>query len=155
MSDAKTSVNKPEEKKPADVNDIAAIVAKTVEALLPALMVASKPQPVQYVSDAKLPKARCPVCGQVQTGCESKHVEMVVYPVRRPEYADCFQGAFINGVKYLSDGPSSKILVPESAQSTIQVIIDNYEENEVQTRNGRSKQKNRPGPVQPAVDGWR
>lgn len=155
MSDAKTT-QKVEEKKPAEVQDIAAIVAKTVEALLPALMVANKQQPVQYVSDTKLPRARCGVCGQVEaTGCRSKHVEMVVYPVRRPEYADCFQGAFINGVKYLSDGPSSKVLVPEEAASTIQVIIDNYEENEVQTRNGRSKQKNRPGPVQPAVDGWR
>jgi hypothetical protein len=128
-------------------------VKEIVEALLPSLIAAAQPR--QYAPPAPKPKIVCRECGMLESICEGKHTRMVVYPLRRPEYADCFQGVSINFVKYMSTSPDHQLVVPESLVGTIQSHIDAYEDNEVAVRNGRKKTKAHGGKAQPAVDGWR
>jgi hypothetical protein len=131
----------------------ASTVKEIVESLLPSLIAASQPRP--YVPPAPKPKIMCRECGMLESICEGKHVQMAVYPTRRPEYADCFQGVSINFVKYLSNSAEHKLTVPECLVGTIQATIDAYEDNEVVTRMGQKKTKKHGGRAQPAIDGWR
>lgn len=80
---------------------------------------------------------KCGACGQLVAACKGKHIEMVVYP---NQYAQWFQGAFINGVRYLSNGPHHKVTVPEV--NDIQFTLDTYVENEAQQALGKAKMHN-------------
>lgn len=105
--------------------------------------------------------AKCHVCSQSYSGCEGKHVSMVVYPQRYPEHGEYFQGATLNGVRYLSNDEQHEILVPENAVGTISQIVRNFEDNEQDTRIGR-KAERRSGVIgpngssfNPALKAWR
>lgn len=131
----------------------ASTVREIIEALLPSVIAAAQPR--QAMPTLVKPKIVCRECGMLESVCENKHIKMCVYPTRRPEYADCFQGVSINFVKFLSTSQEHFITVPEALAGTIQAAIDTYEENEVAVRMGRKKTKQHPGRAQPAVDGWR
>ena len=80
-----------------------------------------------------------------------------MYPTNYPEFGDFFQGVFVNGVRYLSNNGDHFIPVPKKAVTMFQGIIRTYEQNERESRVGRSKQHNS-GHItnpQPAQAGWR
>ena len=148
------------------VQDAAAASAKAaVEALMPAMAAAAKMnQPAVQAGNVRRERKhiqKCGICKQALTGCESKHTEMVVYPTRYPEFGDWFQGVFINGARYLSDGPHHKIPVPTNTVGTISSIIQTWEDNERSIRIGRKKAHNSGvigdggGATRSAQAGWR
>lgn len=85
---------------------------------------------------------QCPLCQQYVSACEGKHVEMVVFPVKYPEFYQYFPGIKINGVQYLSRNENHRITVPECAASTISNAINAFEQNEKATVMGRSATHN-------------
>lgn len=72
---------------------------------------------------------KCAECGQIAVKgrypCKGKHKQMVVYP-EDAYWAKWFQGAMLNGVTYLSNGPGHMITVPaeNDFQAQIQVWVD-------------------------------
>lgn len=102
---------------------------------------------------------KCPTCRQLQRACGGKHKDIVVYPEKYPEFGAWFRGVGINGVWYRSDNGSQLVTVPESAADDIIQNVRAYEENERETRMGRSGGHNfghinnpqAPSPAQ----GWR
>lgn len=84
---------------------------------------------------------QCHICQQLVTACKEKHVKMVVYPTRYPEFARWWPGYKLNGVRYISHSPNQKILVPEIAVSAISQAILAYEENERTVKIGRTAQR--------------
>lgn len=87
----------------------------------------------------KKPIVQCGKCFQNENACKGKHVKMVVYPERYPEFAKWWPGVVINGVRYISHTPNVKILVPEKQYSTIVNAIKTFEENERTVNISRSK----------------
>lgn len=86
---------------------------------------------------------RCSECGQKRGGCKDEHVQMVVLPMQQ-DFADWFEGAFINGVRYLSSHGGHKITVPKSAEGGIARTIADFEDNEKHLRTPRKKMKYEP-----------
>ena len=80
---------------------------------------------------------RCHECGQLVSACDRKHVQMVVYPLKYPQYADYFPGVFVNGVRYLSNDDGHPITVPAVAQAEIAGHVAGFERNEHEMANGR------------------
>lgn len=104
--------------------------------------------------------SKCQVCGQRVSGCLGEHESIVVYPTRFMQYADYFQGVFINGERYLSNNADHRIPVPKNAVGDILHKIRVAEEEEATARNGRVKHHNSgdvsaPRPVNAAADGFR
>lgn len=139
MADIKTP-----DQKPAD----APITMKQVLELIPT-MIASAVQ-ASKASDApkavlNRPAQKCHDCGQALSGCEGKHILMVVHPTQFAEY---FPGAIINGVRYLSNDTSHRIVVPAACKSTIMGIVAGFEKNEREISVGR-KRDHHSGSVSP------
>jgi hypothetical protein len=66
---------------------------------------------------------------------------MVVFPRRYPEHGQFFQGVYLNGVKYLSNDEGHEITVPEIAAGSIAQLVQNFENNEQETRIGRRAER--------------
>lgn len=143
---------------------IKAVAEQIVPAAVVAAVAATK-QSQQPVASSSRPqpavRERCHVCGQARSGCGDKHAKMVVYPQRYPEHGEFFQGAKLNGVRYLSNNESHEIVVPENAVPTIANLIRAFEQNEQESRVGR-KAERRSGSIgphgsnfNPALKAWR
>lgn len=131
---------------------VVAAVAATKQGMAP--QAAASPRP-------RGPGPRCHQCSQSLSACEGQHAKMVVYPQRYPEHGEFFQGAKINGVRYLSNNEQHEILVPAEAVATISNLVKAFEQNEQETRIGR-KAERRSGSVgphgsnfSPAQKAWR
>jgi hypothetical protein len=79
----------------------------------------------------------CHECGQAVKGCEGKHVKMVVYPTRYPEFARFFAGVTLNGKNYVSNDENHSVLVPANCVPGFTRIIQEFEDNERQMLIGR------------------
>jgi len=84
-------------------------------------------------------REECLVCHQTKAACREKHVKMVVYPIKYPEFITFFDGIKINGVRYLSYSETDEVWVPESAQSMIANAVLAFEQNEKAAITPRSK----------------
>lgn len=117
-------------------------VKSMFEELMPMFMASmqmQRPAPTaREIQLRNLAGKRCPVCKQFESGCEGKHVKMVVFPVRYPEFSTFFAGYGLNGVWYRSQNPNHYIEIPASAEADCRNIIANYEEQERVSRLGRS-----------------
>jgi hypothetical protein len=80
---------------------------------------------------------QCSECGQKRSACGGKHVQMVVFPTRFPQFADYFPGVILNGVKYLSNDDSHTVTVPAIAESDVLNTVAGFERNEHEMANGR------------------
>lgn len=161
MSDNKTQTPTPAPKQETLTMEqvlnqlIPASIAAAVQA------VAAKQPAAQPARTAVAAAPRCQLCGQEKTACEGKHVEMAVFPQRYPQHADYFTGVTINGVRYLSNDGSHKILVPAVSANEISNIVATFEENEQAMAVGRkaTRHSGTVSPlganVQPATQGWR
>lgn len=150
-----------------DLELMKAAVKAVADDLLPAAIaaatLAAKPEAPRPQLQAPAPSREiCYQCGQaLRTGCFGKHAEMVVFPQRHPEHGDFFQGVILNGVRYLSNDESHKVLVPENAVSNISQIVQAFEQNEQEVRIGRKAERysGRVSPsgssVTPQTQGWR
>lgn len=137
------------------------------EQMLPSIIAASVAAANKGVAPAprgpaaNAPRAKCHECQQELSGCEGKHTMMVVYPTKYPQHADYFLGVMINGVQYLSNDESHRVLVPANCESTIQGIVATFEQNEQDMLVGRKaiRQSGRVTPhgssVSPATQAWR
>ncbi len=132
-----------EEKK----SETAQMVSDILKEVLPSAMAAAAVTAANMVTGRQTPSAPapasrevCDMCRQMKrTGCMGEHVMVAVYP-KREEFAENFQGVFINGVKYLSNGPEH--LIPIPSNSEVMYLLNKWEENEAQVRLGRKKQHN-------------
>jgi len=114
---------------------------------------------------AVLSGEQCKTCRQLLSACKDKHVTMVVYPEKYPEYGEHFRGVGVNTVWYRSNGPGHAIPVPAQAAAEIARIVIEYEENERATRNGGRASSHDSGsvtngnvvtrPIMPGVSTWR
>ena len=147
MSDKKVET-KPEIAK-SESTILAEAVKLVAEQMIPAAVAAavaatSQRQAAQ-VPAGRFPAAvnheRCQDCGQIRTGCNGKHVLAVVYPLRYPMAADYFTGVVLNGVKYMSNNSSHKVLIPADAESSILNIVANFEQNEQDQALGRKAER--------------
>lgn len=87
-------------------------------------------------------KGKAPIYNP-KVGCGGEHVKMIVFPRSGPG-ARFFQGLWINGKKYASNGPNHWIIVPKNAAFTsIPELIQNHDENEtVQAEGQRIRMRN-------------
>lgn len=147
---------------------MAAAVKFVSEQMIPAAVAAAVSATTKQAAPAPaptragpVPQQKCHDCGQVRSGCEGKHVLLAVYPQRYPQHADYFPGVILNGVKYLSNNGSHKILVPANAESTILGVVAGFEQNEHEMANGRKAERHsghvspHGASVQPANQAWR
>lgn len=151
-----------------DKSTLEAAIKAVAEQIVPAAVVAAISASKQGQPQAASPsrpqppnRERCSACGQAKSGCEGKHTMLVVYPQRYPEHGEFFQGAKINGVRYLSNNENHEILVPTLAVDTIRNLVRAFEQNEQEQRVGR-KAERRSGSVSPygsnfnpALKAWR
>ena len=127
----------------------APITMKQVLELIPQMIASA------VAATSKAPVAAAPVRGAAQNfpkcndckqvlkndsggGCGGRHTMMVVHPLHHAEY---FPGAIINGVKYLSNDPGHRVLVPADAEATIAAIVNGYEQNEREMSVGRKAER--------------
>lgn len=142
-------------------SEIAKAVREALAEALPAVAVAIiQAQKGPAVAVNPFPShEKCPECMQYTRACQKKHVKMVVFPKDAEANADFFPGVFINGVRYLSNHGGHMVVVPE--QNNIAEIMQNFERNERETRNGRKRMHNSGNlgfggsSIQPAGNGWR
>lgn len=130
--------------KSKEENLMRAIVTEMMPAFLVAAREMMTPQAPAAVA-AQERAGRCPECQQNLKGCKGEHVMMVVYPTKDPaQNGQWFQGCFINGVRYLSDGPDQvqAVLVPKNCEGDIKHQIAKYEDNEQQLARGRKAYHN-------------
>ena len=140
MADPKT----PEAKSAVPPSVDAKELVKELMPYLAALAQMKAPEPERPRVHVQAPVNRriCHVCRQdADTGCGGEHEEMVVFPTRYPEHGKFFRGVILNGVTYLSNNESHKVLVPARAVPTIQQIVIAYEDNEQATRIGRRAER--------------
>lgn len=85
----------------------------------------------------------CPECQQPSVrgryACKGKHTKLVAFPDDE-HWGRFFQGVFINGARYLSNGPGHEITVP--ADNNIKHEIQKWVEMERQNAQGRKKSWN-------------
>ena len=162
---------KTETKTAAPISDaaMAAAVKYVSEQMIPAAVAAAvsatTKQPTHAIAPAPARAGsvlrKCHDCGQAETGCEGKHVQMVVYPTRYPQHADYFPGVIINGQRYLSNDSGHKVTVPANCEASILAIVAGFEQNEQDMATGRKAERHsgRVSPhganVQPANQAWR
>lgn len=157
---------KPEVVQPKQETTMEAAIRAVANEIVPAAVLAainaSRPQaPAASPRAHPLHLQKCTECGQAVSGCHGKHTEIVVYPLRYEETAEFFPGVFINGVKYLSNDPGHKVVVPLEAANGILQTVQHYEQSEHEARAGRVKNHNsgRIGPngasFNPANAAWR
>lgn len=144
-------------------------VGKALSEAIPAvatIAVESQRKANQVVGDGKAEAAiraaaqrlQCPKCFQPVSACNGKHRRVVVYPTNQ-RFGRYFQGVFINGIRYLSNGPSHAIDVP--LECDIEYMISAWEQNEYDTAQGRKAEHNSGslgaagGQFSPATEGWR
>lgn len=155
MSDKKQEVPMTEQEK------IAATVKSVVGELVPALLAMQGPKTAPKAAPVFVDTiTKCNDCGQLVAACKGEHVQIAVFPKVHLQYADYFQGVFINGVRYLSNNGGHKITVPANSAGHIEYMTRLAEEEEIALRNPRVKQHNsgdvgRPAPFNPATDGFR
>lgn len=138
-------VKKPEEKKeePKAVQSVTLDAKSLQEALAAALKqgiaegmamaaIAAKP-----VSATPQTVAQCGECKQKVNACKGKHRETVVFPFNA-KWGRWFQGVYINGIRYLSNGPHEKVTVPHD--SDVEYMIAMWEANEEEMKTGRERQ---------------
>lgn len=133
--------SKPEAKSESTATLEAAIKA-VAEQIIPSAIAAAitannASRPAQAAPPKPPPIGRCHECGQLVSACDKKHVQMVVYPLKYPQYADYFPGVFVNGVRYLSNDDGHPITVPAVAQAEIAGHVAGFERNEHEMANGR------------------
>lgn len=148
-----------------------------MEEMMPAMAAAVRAGQPAATSEAAANKIRrwqhCNECKQkgpatkenpYGSPCKNEHIYMVVFPKRYPQVAKYFQGVFINSVRYLSDNRRHKILVPANCESTIDAMIEKWEDNEIETMTGEGRiaehnsgvvREGGGGQVRQAVVGWR
>lgn len=168
MSDPK----KPEVTKPETAKldpTVAEAMRLVAEQMIPAAVAAAvaatqgsrQSAPQAQASPAPARHEKCHDCGQVRTGCEGRHVDIVVFPTRYPHHAEYFSGVQINGVRYLSNDASHRVCVPANCESSILNIVSAFEQNEQDQAMGRkaSHHGGRVGPngsqTKPANAAWR
>lgn len=139
MADQKTPDQKPEA--PITMKDVMALIPTMIASAVQASK-AAEPAP-RGAAPKQMPK--CHECGQVLSGCEGKHIQMVVHPAQFAEY---FPGVIINGIKYLSNDSGHRITVPAACESTIMGIVAGFEKNEREISVGR-KRDHHSGSVSP------
>ena len=139
MADIKTP-----DQKPAETPITMKQVLELIPAMIASAVQASKASEAPKVA-ANRPAPRCHDCGQALSGCEGKHIQMVVHPMQFAEY---FPGAIINGIKYLSNDTGHRITVPAACESTIMGIVAGFEKNEREISVGR-KRDHHSGSVSP------
>lgn len=140
MADTKKTEEKIEEK----AKELSQVPGFDIAAAIAAGMKMAMEQ-VQNANEAKKvtipapPRAHrlCHDCGQALKGCEGKHVKMVVYPTRYPEFARFFAGVTLNGKNYVSNDETHQVLVPENCVASFSRIIQEFEDNERQMLIGR------------------
>lgn len=155
------NVKKKEESEAAKVarDTTRAMMEEMLPALIASMRVTNSPQ--GPMRPAPPPSKGCGECGQLEVACKGEHTKMVVFPARFPEFAEWFQGAFINGVRYLSNHGNHSIVVPSETVGGILHTIQTFENNERETRLGRVKHHNSgnintPNPVAvTGIGGWR
>ena len=141
MADTKTPDLKPAVDAPITMKDVLALIPTMIASAVQASKAASQPTS----NRAATPTPQCTECRQALSGCEGKHVKMVVHPGHFAEY---FPGAIINGIRYLSNDSGHMVLVPAACESTILSIVANYEQNERDMAVGR-KRDHHSGSVSP------
>ena len=182
MSDDKK--NKPKFNAPEDVGAVATpdvepiplvvekapstkdIIRELMSELMPAMMaMAQAGAAANRVVDPRAERAavaggpKCSECRQLLRGCGGKHERIVIYPTKYPEFGAWFRGVGVNGIWYRSDNASQLVTVPAVAVGDILQTVLTYEENERETRMGRSGghdfgNARAPQQVQPG-SGWR
>lgn len=134
--------NKTEPKTEAQIlaEAIEQVAAKLIPAAVAAAVTANQAasQPRQAAPVQARRGGVCQVCRQRDGACGGKHVEMVVFPEAHDEY---FQGVFLNGVKYLSNDPGHKVLVPADSESDIKRIVAGYVQNERELSQSRKAER--------------
>jgi len=134
---------KPDSVSTRDEQLIAATAKALMNEMIPAMIALQGAGKSPAAAVASAPDlGTCQACGQRLAGCKGEHEKMVVYPAKFPQYAEYFQGRFINGVRYLSNGPDHEITVPRSSVGDISYAIRVAEEEEVAARTKRTKQHN-------------
>lgn len=83
-------------------------------------------------------RTRCADCGQEVGACNGEHVKMIVFP-ERAEYGEWFEGAYINGIRYLSNNRGHLVTVPKIAEGGIARTIFEFEDNEQHLRTPRKQ----------------
>lgn len=142
------------------------MIRELMEEMMPAMamamqagILANRPVDPRAERAAVAGGPKCPTCRQLVKACGGKHKAIVVYPEKYPEFGAWFRGVGINGVWYRSDNGSQVVQVPEDAADDILQNVRAYEENERETRMGRSGGHdfgNIKNPVGvPAGSGWR
>lgn len=127
-------------------------------AVASAVAAVSSRQPAAAPSQSRMsagpPPEICQDCKQELRACKGKHVMAVVFPQRYPHTGDYFTGIVLNGVKYLSNDASHKILIPENALTSIQQMVETYEQNEQDMSVGRKVERHS-GSIGPGASGAR
>jgi hypothetical protein len=131
--------------------EMLAVSVATAQAMQPTQVVQAPPQ--RGIVTGPI----CGTCGQAEKACGREHKDIAVYPTSYPEFGEWFQGVFINGVKYLSNNESHLIPVPKVAVTTFYELIRRFEQNERESRVGRSKthQSGHISNPTPAQAAWR
>ena len=132
-----------------------------MEEMLPAMIAATRATsaPTGPMRAMPPPSQGCGECGQLLVACKGEHEKVIVFPRKFPEFAEWFPGAFINGVRYLSNHGNHEVLVPKDAVGGILHIVQTFEDNERETRLGRVKHHNSGNVHSPTkvtgAEGWR
>lgn len=176
MSEKKPEVTKQTEAQAHDAELIKATVKAVTEEMIPTMLAvmgtrgssvdSSNPEAMSTIKVATEQELQyrkssvCQECGQRTAGCKGEHSFITVFPTKFPQYAEYFQGVFINGVRYLSNNAEHKIPVPKNAAGDILFKIQKAEDEEMIGRTGRVKHNNSgdvssPRPFNPAKDGFR
>lgn len=95
-----------------------------------------------HVQNVKQYSPQCGECQQPTSACKGKHVQMSVFPNRYPEYYEHFQGVKINGVQYICHSEGQTIAVPACAESTINLAVKQFEQEQRNINTSRSKMHN-------------
>lgn len=152
MPDIKTP--KSVETKPAEVAPVAEVetreerlvraavksaVEETTVAMLAfhASQLAAQSTKAAPVSPAYPRGVKCSECHQQLAGCKNEHEAIVIYPTRYPQFADGFDGVYINEVRYCSNDATHKVVVPKSSVGEIMHRVISAEEEEVAMRTKR------------------
>jgi ferredoxin-like protein FixX len=143
-------------------NDIALGIALGMKQMAEAMGLTGHAAPAQEYNPKaeyyqRIGKGTCQECGQFKVACEGKHTEMVVFPTKYPEHAEFWPGVKLNAAHYISNNENHRVVVPVSAVPVIMRIIHEFEQNENNMKNGRTKRHNS-GSISPggaAVNSYR
>lgn len=141
MANEKKDSNTPIEQTSAFQEALAKAVKEALPVMAGVIVQAQEAAKMQNFANSEAHRPTGERCGECQqllpAGCkqgEHKHKEVVLYP-QNPHYGEWFQGCFINGIRYLSDGPNHKVIVPFEAN--VEKILRDWENNEDALRHGK------------------